>query len=119
MNKTIYNLFIVGLFLVLILLSSGFQTSNESSTDLKKSLIHDPDTELKREVLEILQTKCNVCHKKQNPFKVFSLKNMERQAPRIYKQVFIYQRMPKGNEIQLTEAEYQTLKNWLKSQNIQ
>ncbi len=74
--------------------------------------------DLQEEAFEILRTKCNVCHKKQNPFKIFSLKNMDKNAPKIYKQVFILRRMPKGDRSQITDKEYETLQNWLKSKNI-
>lgn len=38
---------------------------------------------------------------------------MERHASKIYKQVFVYRRMPKGDEVKLTDQEYQSLKTWL------
>jgi len=72
--------------------------------------------DLKRAAFEILSTKCNVCHKKQNPFLVFSIKNMERRASRIYQQVFVKRRMPKGDNTQLTVEEYATLEQWLSTQ---
>lgn len=81
-------------------------------------MLEEPSTALKAAAFEVLNAKCNVCHRKQNPFKVFSLKNMEKHAPKIYKQVFVYRRMPKGDRIKLTEEEYETLKKWLKSRNI-
>ncbi|MBL4709511.1 MAG: hypothetical protein JKY48_13835 [Flavobacteriales bacterium] len=74
-------------------------------------------SDLKTEAFEVLNAKCNICHRKQNPFKIFSLKNMERHAPKIYKQVFIKKRMPKGNKIKLTKLEYEKLKNWLNTLN--
>ncbi len=42
---------------------------------------------------------------------------MEKNAPRIYQQVFVYRRMPRDNQVQLTDKEYQTLEKWLKSIN--
>ena len=72
--------------------------------------------DLKEEAFQILDTKCNVCHRRQNPFKIFSLKNMDKNAQKINKQVFIKGRMPKGDEIKLTEEEYATLKAWIQSQ---
>lgn len=77
----------------------------------------DPDLKLKQAVFEILKTKCNVCHRKKNPFRVFSLKNMDKNAKRIYKQVFVFQRMPKGDKVKLTDEDLETLKHWLKSKN--
>nr|WKN39933.1 hypothetical protein K4G66_14665 [Tunicatimonas sp. TK19036] len=73
---------------------------------------------LKQAALEVLQTKCNVCHKKKNPRRVFTLDNMSDLAPRIYKQVFVKQRMPKGKETQLTREEYNTLEKWLLTENL-
>ncbi|MEL6652313.1 MAG: hypothetical protein AAFQ87_16040 [Bacteroidota bacterium] len=70
---------------------------------------------LKDEVLSILDTKCNVCHRRQNPFMVFKQNNIEKRANRNYRAVFVRRRMPKGNDIQLTPEEYATLEQWLKS----
>ncbi len=69
----------------------------------------------KKSAFKILQTKCNVCHKKRNPFLIFKLKNMDKRAKRIYKQVFVKKRMPKGDEIKLTQKEYDVLETWLKT----
>jgi len=73
---------------------------------------------LSQEAFEILEAKCNVCHRKQNPFMVFSEKNMEKRASKIHKQVFITKRMPKGNETKLTSYESSILKQWLIKLNI-
>lgn len=74
--------------------------------------------ELKQEALGILQRKCNVCHLKKNRRRVFHIYNMSDLAPRIYRQVFVKKRMPKGREIRLTEKEYDILKKWLKAEKI-
>jgi uncharacterized membrane protein len=37
-------------------------------------------------------------------------------APKIYEQVFVSKRMPRGKKVSLTDDEYKTLRNWLKSQ---
>ena len=68
---------------------------------------------LKQEAFQILEAKCNVCHRRQNPFMIFSVKNMERRASKIYKQVFISKRMPKGDQVKLTSNEHAILKEWL------
>lgn len=73
---------------------------------------------LKDKAFLILKTKCNVCHRRRNPFMIFSKRNMNRRASRIYKQVFIKRRMPKGDKIKLTPQEYNILRDWLKTQNI-
>ncbi|MEL7421399.1 MAG: hypothetical protein AAFN81_00325 [Bacteroidota bacterium] len=80
--------------------------------DLPSTPVADP---LKEEVLSILDTKCNVCHRRQNPFMVFKQHNMEKRANHIYRAVFVQRRMPKGNDIELTPEEYATLEQWLKS----
>jgi len=76
--------------------------------------IYPPNTN--QQVLKVLQRKCNVCHRKQNPRRVFTLDNMERLAPKIYRQVIVKKRMPKGNAQKLTAQEYTMLKNWLSAQ---
>ncbi len=75
-------------------------------------------SEIKERAYKILNTKCNVCHRTQNPFMVFTHKNMEKRAKRIHKQVFVKKRMPKGNTIKLSAGEYDTLREWLQSLNI-
>ncbi|WP_212003280.1 hypothetical protein [Chitinophaga sp. HK235] len=67
----------------------------------------------KEKALLVLQTKCNVCHTRNNPFRIFNSRNMERNASAIYTQVFVKGRMPKGDDIKLTEGERETLKKWL------
>ncbi|MEQ9300084.1 MAG: hypothetical protein RIF33_16040 [Cyclobacteriaceae bacterium] len=73
---------------------------------------------LKTEALEILDTKCNVCHRKQNPLMIFKEKNMAKRAAKIYKMVFVERRMPKIDGTPLTFEEYATLEKWLFTQNI-
>lgn len=84
----------------------------------KKVLLDEEVVDMKQVAFQILNTKCNVCHRRKNPFMVFSMKNMERRAAKIYKQVIITKRMPKGNQIKLTNEEYTRLKQWLQTQNI-
>lgn len=73
---------------------------------------------LKSAAFKILETKCNTCHKRQNPFMVFKEKNMEKRAQKINEMVFIERKMPKGNDVKLSPQEYTTLKNWLASLSI-
>ena len=70
-------------------------------------------TDLKQAAFSVLQAKCNVCHRKQNPFMVFNQRNMEKRAKRIYQAVFVEGRMPKGNEVSLTPEEYDAIRQWL------
>jgi len=79
------------------------------------SQTREPD--LKRAAFEVLQVRCNSCHRRQNPFRVFSLRNMDRQAKRIYQVVFVEKRMPKGEAPRLTPQESQTLQAWISTLN--
>lgn len=69
----------------------------------------------KGKALLVLQTKCNICHVRNNPFRIFKERNMERNAKDIYKQVFVKGRMPLGNDVKLTDGERETLKKWLEA----
>ena len=72
----------------------------------------DPDP-LSAQAFEILETKCNGCHQQDSPSNVFTLENMDSFAKKIYKQVFVKKRMPKGKEVVLTEAELKVLQDWV------
>ena len=102
------------LFWVVILFSFRFPVQSESLTLDRVLEVAD----LKLAAFQILETKCNVCHEKKNPRRVFNLENMSELAPKIHKQVFVKKRMPKGNEIRLTSEEFDTLKNWLLTEKI-
>ena len=117
MKNAIVILITTGLILASASLSSANRAVNQPGKLDNISKINTED-DLKAAAFEILKNKCNVCHKKQNPFKIFSLKNMDKHAAKINQQVFVYKRMPKGNTIKLTEEESSTLKKWLKSQNL-
>lgn len=73
---------------------------------------------LKADALRVLQAKCNICHKKQNPFMIFKTKNMEKRAPKINNMVFISGKMPKGDQYTLTQKEFDTLKYWINTLNL-
>ncbi|WP_133259724.1 hypothetical protein [Pseudochryseolinea flava] len=77
------------------------------------SIIYTPDKDMKEKAFVILQQKCNVCHRKQNPRMVFTTENMARHARKIKFQVFTLKRMPKGDEITLNETERKILKTWI------
>lgn len=72
---------------------------------------------IKVEAFEILNQKCNTCHSTENKDRVFTLENMDKNAKRIKRQVFFFKRMPKGDDIKLTEKEKDILKNWINSIN--
>jgi len=120
MKKVIIYLFFVGLLISNFHLLTAFRISEpviETAPPSDKSHVSKPQLDLKKEAYQILKSKCNICHKRKNPFKVFNLRNMDRHAKKIHQQVFVYRRMPKGNEIKLTNNEYQLLKSWLKEQS--
>ena len=66
--------------------------------------------------LKVLNEKCNICHRRQNPRKVFTDTNMDELAPAIYKQVFVKKRMPRGNTIKLSETDQKALMDWITTQ---
>jgi uncharacterized membrane protein len=103
-------------FTCLGLMLQSFSSSSDDSFSEESKSQSDP-VHLKKEALTVLETKCNVCHRKQNPFRVFKEKNMERFASKIHEQVFIKKRMPKAGQ-SLTDKESKTLKTWLLTQNI-
>lgn len=72
-------------------------------------------SKVKLMAFEVLQTKCNTCHKWINPSKVFTLDNMDDFSQLIHKQVFVFKRMPKGRKRKqkMREEEYQILKIWI------
>lgn len=73
--------------------------------------------DLKEEAFKILESKCNACHQVEKR-KVFTLENMESQAKKIHKQVFVKKKMPKGDLFKLTQEESDLLKKWLLSLDI-
>ena len=105
----------LGLLTVGFVILSSFRSA---SGDPNHAELLPTNDKLKKDALEILDTKCNVCHRKKNPFMVFNQKNMSKRAKKIYKMVFIERKMPKGNEVRLTNDEYIKLEKWLFTQNI-
>ena len=112
--KTIVVIWIGILLAALILIN---QSKGEASKQPLTNTSLNNDT-LKRAAFQVLETKCNVCHRKQNPFMVFKEKNLEKRAPKIYQMVFVERKMPKGDEIKLTNEEYATLEKWLFTQEL-
>lgn len=103
------------IFCLSILSGFSLHTTAEGS-----AAFHATDTtaEAKSVAFEILKARCNGCHVRQNPGKVFTSANMNSLAPNIYEQVFIRKRMPRGTRVRLAEDEYTTLRNWLLTLNI-
>lgn len=71
---------------------------------------------IQEKALLILQSKCNECHGRKKKKAVFTIDNMNGYAKKINKQVFIKKRMPKGDEVKLTEKERESLKEWVELQ---
>lgn len=117
MKKKFSSLLVFGLLISCHLLAVSLFDVAEPVQRLAQHQIIQEDT-LKLAALKILDSKCNVCHRKRNPFMVFKEKNMERRARKIYLQVFVTKRMPKDQATPLSEAEYATLKKWLLTQNL-
>ncbi len=87
--------------------------TEEYQIEIPKTSNKGPSDDLKKRAFSILKNKCNTCHRKKNPFMIFTEKNMTKHAPRIKKQVFELKRMPKKSGVPLTQEEYTTLKNWI------
>ncbi len=94
------------------ILLNAFTSNSKEFKGSQLIAMHSTES-LKQEMFKILEAKCNSCHRKQNPFMVFSLKNMERRAAKIHEQVFVTKRMPKGNQVILNKHEYSLLTAWL------
>lgn len=101
--------FTIVTMLLLVLASYPFQTTRATTGPLVPGNIN----KLQQTALSVLTQKCNVCHRTNNPGRVFTVDNMENLAPKIYKQVFVKRRMPKGRDIKLTVEEEQQLRDWL------
>lgn len=107
----------LGTITAVLILFSSFDTPPEGANEHLPMLSTSEKT-LKKQAFEILDTKCNVCHRKQNPFMIFKEKNISKRAKKIYQMVYIERKMPKGNDIRLTNEEYTTLEKWLFTQEI-
>ena len=101
----------IAVLLIIAALASFPFHSNHATT----REVPSDNARLKQTALSVLVQKCNVCHKTYNPGKVFTADNMESLAPKIYKQVFVKRRMPKGRDIKLTPEEEQVLSRWLET----
>jgi len=117
MNIKSIKILALGVLTAIFILLNIFK-SHSAEFKVNDSIALNANETLKQETFEILEAKCNSCHRKKNPFMVFSIRNMERRAPKIHEQVFITKRMPKGDQMRLTNNEYSILKKWLTQQNI-
>lgn len=107
---------ITGIITTLSVNATNTYTSIDAYNEPTELHVLNNPSELSNEkALQILDNKCNVCHRKQNKRRVFTSNNMDTWANAIYKQVFIKKRMPKGKKIKLTTNEYQELLTWITS----
>ncbi|MFX0557753.1 hypothetical protein ACOCEA_13220 [Maribacter sp. CXY002] len=102
--------------IIFFLTISTSSTNNNTSIDEINNLgevqaLKNP----KEQAFQILENKCNVCHKQRNKRRVFTPENMNTWVNDIYRQVYIKKRMPKGKKIKLTSNEYQDLLTWISS----
>ena len=95
----------------LILLTCSFTPKQKEQL---RATAKQEDSSIKAKAFSILETKCNFCHNRQNPRKVFTSENMDGHAGNIYRQVFVWRRMPKNNAVTLSSEEQETLKRWLR-----
>lgn len=94
----------LSLILVLIFTCNFLETSVYASDQGLTAETHP----VHQRALEVLEQRCNTCHRRQNPFKIFKVKNLEKYAPLIYQQVFELKRMPKDGS-KLSESEQKAL----------
>lgn len=104
------SLLSVLLFTILLVLPSA---TIESSPPPVAFYEYETSNEWVEKAFLILQTKCNDCHGQKKRNAVFTKENMNKFAKKINKQVFIKKRMPKGDEIKLSEQELAVLKSWV------
>lgn len=71
---------------------------------------------IENKALRVLELKCNVCHVSDYPRNIFSIENINDFSKKIYKQVFIKEKMPKGDSIKLSDEEKGILLDWIKTQ---
>ena len=74
-----------------------------------------PSNVLKKRAFEVLENKCNFCHRKRNKRRVFTLERMDKWANEIYTQVYTKKRMPRGKKNKLSTTEYNNLLTWITS----
>jgi len=103
--------------ILIIIIAAYFSVITDiiSTTKLKPNYTI-PISIPKQEAFTVLEIQCNTCHRDQNPSKVFTPDNMNGFAKKIKRQVFVWKRMPKGKNNNLSEEEKQILKTWLNHQ---
>lgn len=109
----------LALFGLLVIFITAHDQVDFNDGVIKRSKISSvQDSTLKQKAFQVIEVKCNVCHLEKSTSNVYTLDNMEDFAQDTYKQVFVKERMPKGKEVKLAEAEKQVLMDWLKTTDV-
>ena len=104
----------IGFIATLVIITVDSYNSNEATNEsIEQHSSIDLDKSCKDKAYKILESKCNICHRKRNRRRVFTKENMDTWANDIYKQVFIKKRMPSGKKVKLSPDEYQDLLTWI------
>lgn len=110
MRQSLWHLLLkVALFYLIAFLFASVHLEAKSQALPQKARLKD-------KALLVLKARCNTCHRRHNPLRIFNRKNMDKNATRIYEQIFVRARMPKGQK--LNKQEITILKDWLGTQNI-
>jgi len=106
---TLLLLFILKKILIIIFtFLAAFVSLNDSYALVPKGKLT-----AKQKAYTVLKKKCNSCHVTDKPKVIFTLKNMDRYAKKIRRQVFLKKKMPKGTKHNLTAKEKSDLKMWV------
>lgn len=95
------------------LLVFGFAGISLTTSETSVSYYEKEKDPIKQAAFNVLDSKCNGCHKIQKQNYIFTLGNMDKFASSIHKQVFVKKKMPKGDGNELSAEESATLKKWL------
>ena len=97
-----YSRIIIVVFLIFSSLSNSYS----------QEIISKPNV-LADKAFIVLEKKCNTCHLERDPNKLFTKENMTKNFKKINRQVFIWKRMPQGEDHDLTEIEASDLNAWI------
>jgi len=114
-KKVFWLILVISISTALFSENAWANPTKETYFKLESSEIEPQSKDLQKQAFSILENKCNTCHRKKNPFMIFSKKNMTKRSDKINKQVFELKRMPKKEGVPLTEYEYNILKKWIES----
>ncbi len=115
MITTLFKTIIISITMMLFNSVNTNQYVMTKNTQNTNSVTNNLTTYSDIKVFQILENKCNVCHRKRNKRRIFTQQNMYTWKNDIYQQVFVKKRMPKGKKVKLTTEEYQELLAWISS----